>query len=76
MSVTLAQARAAKEAAKETLATLPGVTGVGVSKVGEDYVIKVNLREALPDGVLAPARIAEVAVQCEVVGRVAKRRKP
>ncbi len=75
MAVTLAQARAAKDAAKDELAALPGVTGIGIAKIGDDFVIKVNLREPLPAGVVAPARIAEVAVHFEVIGRVAKRRR-
>jgi hypothetical protein len=75
MAVTLAQAREAKDAAKNELASLPGVTGVGISKIGDDYVLKVNLREPLPAGVVAPAQIAGVAVHCEVIGRVTKRRR-
>ncbi len=75
MAVTLSQARAAKDRGKDALLALPGVTGIGISKVGDDYVIKVNLREPLPAGVVAPARIADVAVHCEVMGRVVKRRR-
>ena len=43
MPVTLEQARAAKESAKGLLAALPGVVGVGITKIGEDYALKVNL---------------------------------
>jgi hypothetical protein len=75
MAVTLAQARAAKKSGKGELAALPGVTGVGISKVGADYVLKVNLREPLPVGIVAPTRIAAVAVHCEVIGTVTKRRR-
>ena len=75
MPVTLAQARAAKESAKEELAALPGVSGVGISKIGDDYVLKVNLREPLPPGISAPQRIGDVVVQLEVVGRTVKRRR-
>ena len=56
MPITLEQARAAKESAKVLLAALPGVVGVGITKVGEDYALKVNLREPLPAGVSAPER--------------------
>jgi hypothetical protein len=75
MVVTLAQARAAKASAKDGLASLPGVTGVGISKIGDDYVLKVNLREPLPSGIVAPTQIADVAVHCEVIGPVTKRRR-
>ncbi len=73
MPVTLAQARAAKERAKDELSALPGVTGVGISKVGDDYVLKVNLREPLPAGTVAPTQVDTVAVHCEVIGRVTRR---
>ena len=74
MPVTLEQARAAKDSAKALLATLPGVVGVGITKVGEDYALKVNLREPLPPGVSAPERVGDVPVKVEVVGRITKRR--
>ena len=73
MPISLEQARAAKESAKAVLAALPGVVGVGITKVGEDYALKVNLREPLPAGVSAPERIGDVQVRVEVVGRITKR---
>jgi len=73
MPISLEQARAAKESAKALLAALPGVVGVGITKVGEDYALKVNLREPLPPGVRAPERIGDVPVRVEVVGRITKR---
>ena len=73
MPVSLEQARAAKESAKALLAALPGVVGVGITKVGKDYALKVNLREPLPAGVSAPERIDDVPVRVEVVGRITKR---
>lgn len=74
MPINLEQARAAKESARALLAALPGVVGVGITKVGEDYALKVNLREPLPQGVSAPERIGDVPVRVEVVGRITKRR--
>ena len=73
MAITLEQARAAKESAKSLLATLPGVVGVGITKIGEDYALKVNLGAPLPTGVSAPERISGVPVCVEVVGRITKR---
>jgi hypothetical protein len=74
MPISLEQARAAKKSAKALLAALPGVVGVGITKVGEDYALKVNLSEALPEGVSAPERISDVPVRVEVVGKITKRR--
>ena len=73
MPISLEQARAAKESAKVLLTALPGVVGVGITKVGEDYALKVNLREPLPSGVSAPERIGDVPVKLEVVGRISRR---
>jgi hypothetical protein len=73
MPVSLEQARAAKESAKALLADLPGVVGVGITKIGEDYALKVNLREPLPAHVSAPTRIGNVRVRVEIVGRIVKR---
>ena len=73
MPISLAQARAAKESAKALLAALPGVVGVGITKIGEDYALKVNLREPLPPGVSAPKWIGDVPVRVEMVGRITKR---
>jgi hypothetical protein len=73
MPISLEQARAAKDSAKALLAALPGVVGVGITRVGEDYALKVNLREPLPAGVSVPERIGDVPVRVEVVGRITKR---
>jgi hypothetical protein len=73
MPISLEQARAAKESAKALLADLPGVVGIGITKVGEDYALKVNLRAPLPAGVTAPERIGDVPVRVEVVGPITKR---
>ncbi|HKC08180.1 MAG TPA: hypothetical protein VKJ67_15015 [Methylomirabilota bacterium] len=73
MPISLEQARAAKESAKVLLTALPGVVGVGITKVGEDYALKVNLRAPLPAGMSAPERIGDVPVKLEVVGRITRR---
>ena len=74
MAISIEQGRAAKAAAKTALAHIPGVVGIGLTMVGEDYAIKVNLREALPPEVHLPDRIAGVQVCAEVVGAITKRR--
>jgi hypothetical protein len=71
--ISLEQARAAKASAKALLAALPGLVGVGITRVGEDYAVKVNLRAPLPPGVSVPERIGDVPVRVEVVGKITKR---
>jgi hypothetical protein len=73
MVITLQRARAAKATAKSELARVPQVAGIGLTKVGDDYALKVNLREALPRGVQVPKRIDGVPVCVEVVGPIRKR---
>ena len=73
MAISIDQARHAKESAKSVLAGVPGVVGVGLTKIGDDYALKVNLREELPGGVSIPKQIAGVPVSVEVVGTITKR---
>ena len=73
MTVTLEQAQAAKESAKKLLAAVPGVVGVGITQVGEDYAVKVNLRTALPAGTALPKEVGGVRLVTEVVGAIKKR---
>ncbi len=73
MTITIVQARQAKQIAKTTLSELPEVVGIGISKVGVDYAVKVNLRVALPQNAGVPDQIAGVPVVCEVVGEIRKR---
>jgi hypothetical protein len=68
--VTLEQARAAKTAAKTRLARMDAVVGIGITRVGHGYAIKVNLREPLPAGVHLPATIDDVPLVVEVVGAI------
>ena len=73
MGISIDQARDAKESAKRVLAGVPGIVGVGLTKIGDDYAVKVNVREELPKGVSVPKQIAGVPVHVEVVGTVRKR---
>jgi hypothetical protein len=68
----LERARAAKAKAKKSLSGRSGVVGIGLTKVGGKYAVKVNVsspeeRERLPldfDG---------ISVRCEYVGEIRKR---
>ena len=73
MAITIDQARAAKDAARTSLADIPGVVGIGLTKLGKDYALKVNLESELPKGVSVPASIAGVRVCVEIVGVIRKR---
>jgi hypothetical protein len=73
MAISRDQARAAKDAAKQVLADVPGVVGIGLTKRGDDYALKVNLQSDLPEGVEVPERIHGVPVTVEIVGRVRPR---
>jgi hypothetical protein len=71
--VTLEQARAAKAAALRYFEQLGTVVGVGVTRVDDDYAVKINLREPLGNDVDVPAEIDGVPVRIEVVGQIRKR---
>jgi len=75
MPITIDQARVAKDAAKKALSGIPGIVGIGLTKIGKDYALKVNLRARLPADVEIPDRIEGVRVSTEVVGDIRKRSK-
>ena len=73
MSTTsLTKARAAKKRAVAEFSHLTCVTGVGITRVGEDYAVKVNVSEAIDPGEL-PAEIDGVRVCVEVTGKIRTR---
>ena len=71
--VTLERARTAKGPALEQFSKLGNVVGVGITRVGNDYVVKVNLSAPLAPGVVAPTQIAGVPVRVEVTGSLSPR---
>jgi hypothetical protein len=73
MPITIDQARTAKDVAKTELAGVPGIMGIGLTKIGDDYALKINLRQALPANMRVPESIAGVPVKVEVVGTIRKR---
>jgi hypothetical protein len=66
-------ARRAKQRALLLLSGVPGVVGVGLTKVDEQYAVKVNLESALPASVKAPTSIDGIPLAYEVVGRIRAR---
>ena len=71
--VTLDQARAAKDAALKAFERIGEVTGVGITRVNDDYAVKVNLREPVSSGIAVPTHVAGVPVRVEVTGTIRPR---
>jgi hypothetical protein len=67
---TLEEARAAKKRVREALADRPEVTGIGVTRHGDGYAVKVDLVRPCP---AVPPEMGGVPVHSEVVGPVRKR---
>ncbi len=71
-SATLEQARAAKSTAAALFADLADVLGVGITRIGDGYVIKVKLRAAPERTESLPSKVGGVPLRVEVVGLVRK----
>ena len=71
--VTLEQARAAKPAALAAFERLADVLGIGITRIGDDYALKINLREAPSSTADLPSQIDGVPVRVEIVGTIRKR---
>jgi hypothetical protein len=69
---TLDRARAAKGRALEVFQSMGTVVGVGVTRVGDGYGVKVNLEAEPATGAKLPADVDGVPVTVEVVGRLRK----
>lgn len=67
--VGLEQARQAKRRLGELLGADDRISGIGLSRVGAGYLVKVNL--AVPEAAaVVPASLDGVAVRTEVVGTI------
>jgi hypothetical protein len=69
-STSLERARAAKNAALQRFRNLPSLTGVGITRVGGGYAIKLNLSRPIEPGVTFPADIDGVPLCVEVTGTI------
>jgi hypothetical protein len=65
------KARAAKMKVLSKVRSIRGVNGVGLTKVGDRYAVKINLSNALQEGTL-PDEIDGVPVVSEIVGTISK----
>jgi len=70
-TATLEQARMAKAKAVALLRALP-LTGVGITRIGAGYGLKVNLSESVASGSV-PDHVDGVPITTEVVGKIHKR---
>lgn len=70
-SSNLKAARAAKAKLSRALGAYPHVNGVGITRLGDGYGLKVNLDRT--EGVDVPDHVDGVPVQVERVGRITKR---
>ena len=73
---SLDRARAVKPRALEVFSKLGDVVGVGLTRIGDVYGIKVNLASAVKDESTLPREVDGVPVKVEVVGTIRKRPAP
>jgi hypothetical protein len=71
--ITLEQARAAKEVVKKICERLGVDAAVGISRVGDDYAVKVNLSEPPKPDVKLPTQVDGVPLKLEIVGTIRPR---
>lgn len=69
MAATIDDARAAKSQVKKELSRVQGLVGIGLTRHGKGYAVKVNLQEA-SQGKELPKEIGGVPVVFEVVGQI------
>jgi len=76
MSVSIQQARIAKVKMKDLLAGRANLqqvlTGVGIGRVGNDYAVRVNVSDSVPDADI-PTSLDGVPVELVNVGTIHKR---
>lgn len=73
LNVTLDEARAAKAPALEQFRKLVDVVGVGITRIRDDYAVKINLSKPPARGVKLPTHIGRVPVQIEITGNIRAR---
>ncbi len=69
----LNKARAAKEQVKAAFAGKASVVGVGITRIGDGYGVKVNLGAAPEADAKLPETIDGVPVRIEVIGPISTR---
>lgn len=72
-TVTLKQAKAAKQTVAVRLRAVDEVVGIGITRVAGEYAVKVNLRAAVTPATTVPDEIDGVQVCVEITGRITSR---
>lgn len=72
-SSALDKARAAKARAHKVFSKLADVVGVGITTIGSEYGLKVNVSSPPPPSNVLPKEVDGVPVRMEVVGKIRKR---
>lgn len=75
LSVSLERAQAAKQLAQR-FRKVPSLTGVGITRVGGEYAIKLNLSRPTEPGVTFPAEIYGVPLCVEGTGNIRSPKVP
>lgn len=70
---SLEEARSAKKAAQVAFERLGKIAGIGITRSGEGYGLKVNVPREFPANLETPKEIQGVPVRIEVVGPIKKR---
>ena len=71
-TTTLDSARLAKAKLTSILATARNVVGIGITRVGGGFGLKVNLSDR-DESVTVPSEVDGVPIVVEVIGRITKR---
>lgn len=71
--ISLEQAQAAKKAALQRFRKLETLTGVGITRVGGKYAVKLNLSRPIGPGVKLPSDIDGVPLRVEITGTIRTR---
>jgi hypothetical protein len=71
-TVTLEQARSAKPSVEALFAKIAKVVGIGITRIGKNYGVKVNLAQKIPENVTVPESVDGVPIKTEVVGTIRK----
>jgi hypothetical protein len=70
---TLDRVQAVKSEAQSTFGRLAQVAGIGITRFGNGYGLKVNLERAPSAEVRLPNKISGVPVRIEIIGTIRKR---
>ncbi len=75
LPITLDQARAAKPLAATVFQSLATVVGVGITRIGDGYGLKVNLQSQPAGAATLPTEVGGVPVRVEVTGQPRKQKR-